>query len=56
MVILAQAVSKLLLKSRLGITLRESLVISGWVALWKPVELLLYDWYHLRVTQICLKG
>ena len=23
----------------------ESLNILGWVAFWKPVELLLYDWY-----------
>jgi hypothetical protein len=27
--------------------LREGLVIVGWVAMWKPVELLLYDWWPL---------
>ena len=25
-------------------TLRESFIILGWVALWRPAELLLYDW------------
>lgn len=24
---------------------REGLVIIGWVSMWKPIELLLYDWY-----------
>lgn len=27
--------------------LREGLVIFGWVSLWKPIELLLYDWFPL---------
>lgn len=28
--------------------LRESLVIGGWVALWRPLEIFLYDWWPLR--------
>ncbi len=29
--------------------LREGLVITGWVAMWRPLEVLLYDWWpHLR--------
>lgn len=27
--------------------LREGLVIFGWVSIWKPIELMLYDWYPL---------
>lgn len=27
--------------------LREGLVIIGWVAMWRPLELLLYDWWPL---------
>jgi hypothetical protein len=27
--------------------LREGLVITGWVAMWRPVESLLYDWWPL---------
>lgn len=26
---------------------REGLVITGWVAMWRPVEVLLYDWWPL---------
>jgi len=28
--------------------LRESLLIVGWVALWRPLEIFLYDWWPLR--------
>jgi len=27
---------------------RESLTIAGWVAMWRPMELYLYDWWPLR--------
>jgi len=27
---------------------KESLVIGGWVALWRPLEIFLYDWWPLR--------
>jgi hypothetical protein len=27
--------------------LREGLIIFGWVSMWKPIELILYDWYPL---------
>jgi hypothetical protein len=32
---------------RLGIT-RESLVIVGWVAMWRPLEVFLYEWWPIR--------
>jgi hypothetical protein len=28
--------------------LRESLVIAGWVAMWRPMEIYLYEWWPLR--------
>ena len=28
--------------------LGEGLVIGGWVAMWRPIEILLYDWWPLR--------
>jgi len=31
----------------LGELLRESLLICGWVAMWRPMELCLYDWWPL---------
>ena len=32
----------------LGQILRESLVIGGWVAMWRPMEIFLYDWWPIR--------
>ena len=28
--------------------LREGLVIGGWVAMWRPLEVFLYDWWPIR--------
>lgn len=33
---------------RFGELLRESLVIGGWVAMWRPLEVFLYDWWPIR--------
>jgi hypothetical protein len=27
---------------------RESLLIGGWVAMWRPIEVFLYDWWPIR--------
>lgn len=32
----------------LGALLRESLLIGGWVAMWRPTEMFLYDWWPIR--------
>jgi hypothetical protein len=31
-----------------GGLLRESLLIGGWVAMWRPLEIFLYDWWPIR--------
>ena len=31
-----------------GEILRESLLIGGWVAMWRPLEIYLYDWWPVR--------
>lgn len=31
-----------------GVALHEGLVISSWVVLWRPVEILIYDWIPVR--------
>jgi hypothetical protein len=31
----------------LAFVLRESLLIGGWVAMWKPLEIFLYDWWPI---------
>jgi hypothetical protein len=33
-----------------GEVLRESLVIGGWVAMWRPMEIFLYDWWPIRAN------
>lgn len=33
---------------RIGEVLRESLLIGGWVAMWRPMEIFLYDWWPIR--------
>lgn len=34
----------------LSIVVRESLIIAGWVAMWRPMQIFLYDWWPLRRT------
>lgn len=34
--------------STLSEIFEESLVIAGWVAMWRPLEIYLYDWWPLR--------
>lgn len=34
-----------------GEILREGLVITGWVAMWRPIDVLLYDWWPLIQTR-----
>lgn len=39
--------SRVLPQSGLMATIRESLFILGWVAFWRPAELLLFEWYPI---------
>lgn len=34
-----------------GALLRESMVIGGWVALWRPLEIFLYDWWPIAAER-----
>jgi hypothetical protein len=38
----------LLASRRFGEIVRESLLIGGWVAMWRPLEIFLYDWWPIR--------
>ncbi len=43
--------SEILLRQSTGtlsIVLRESLTIAGWVAMWRPMQIFLYEWWPLR--------
>ena len=35
-------------KGGVAVMIRESLVILGWVAMWRPADLLLYEWYPFK--------
>lgn len=39
--------SEMFADSRFGSFLNESLLIGGWVAMWRPIEIFLYDWWPI---------
>ena len=41
----AEALSSLISKEGWAWLVKESLIIGGWVALWRPLEIFLYDWW-----------
>ena len=46
-VILAGLIERSLGESRISALMRESMVIGGWVAMWRPLEIFLYDWWPI---------
>src|SRR6201988_3851603 len=34
--------------SRIGEIVREGFTIGGWVSMWRPLEIFLYDWWPIR--------
>lgn len=47
-ILLGDFVASVLGEQRLGALLREGLLIGGWVAMWWPMEIFLYDWWPIR--------
>ena len=47
-ILLVQIIKGYVPPGHLATTLTEGLTILGWVALWRPGELLLYEWYPLK--------
>jgi hypothetical protein len=45
---LGQTLDRVFGPGRLSEFLRESLLIGGWVVMWKPLEIFLYDWWPIR--------
>lgn len=45
---LGDLVANLDIVGRFGSIFRESLLIGGWVAMWRPLEVFLYDWWPIR--------
>src|SRR5215471_19084735 len=45
---LGDFLASLMKASRVGEIVRESLTIGGWVSMWRPLEVFLYDWLPIR--------
>jgi hypothetical protein len=43
-------VETLLPDTRFAGIAREGLIIGGWVAMWRPIEIFLYDWWPIRAN------
>ncbi len=47
-IFLGEALAGVIRKESYGYIIKESFVIGGWVALWRPLEIFLYDWWPIR--------
>lgn len=62
-VLAGQLAGRLMGESGLAVLFRESLLIVGWVAMWRPLEIFLYDWWpiagerrlHDRLSRITVR-
>ena len=52
---LGDAVAGYLEESRIGGVIREGFLIGGWVAMWRPLEVFLYDWWPIRAESRLLQ-
>ncbi len=50
-VTLAGLVDRALGGSQVSALIRESMVIGGWVAMWRPLEIFLYDWWPIQAER-----
>jgi len=47
-IVVGEALAALISKESYAGLVQETLIIGGWVALWRPLEIFLYDWWPLR--------
>ena len=47
-IVLGNIVEEMLRETRFAGIASESLLIGGWVAMWRPLEVFLYDWWPVR--------
>jgi len=47
-ILLGDLIASMLEHTRFPDIARESLLIGGWVAMWRPLEVFLYDWWPIR--------
>lgn len=51
----AHFVGQALAERSWGALVSEGIMIGGWVAMWRPLEILLYDWWPLRRKRLDLQ-
>jgi len=47
-IVVGEALAALISKESFAGMVQETLIIGGWVALWRPLEIFLYDWWPVR--------
>lgn len=52
---IGDAIASRLDGSRLAGVVREGFLIGGWVAMWRPLEVFLYDWWPIRAEERLLR-
>lgn len=52
---IAQLISAKHSDTGLAVVAREGFTIIGWVAMWRPIEVILYDWIPLREEKLYLE-
>ena len=48
MILAGDLATESLKDTQFGTVVREGLLIGGWVAMWRPIEIFLYDWWPIR--------
>lgn len=49
--LLGSIVERAFADHRIAVLVRESLLIGGWVAMWRPLEIFLYEWWPIRADR-----
>lgn len=47
-IVVGDMIASMLRDTQFAGVARESLLIGGWVAMWRPLEIFLYDWWPIR--------
>ena len=47
-IVIGESLASLVSRERYAALIEDSLVIGAWVALWRPLEIFLYDWWPIR--------
>jgi hypothetical protein len=50
--LLADLIETMAEDTRLASIIREGLLIGGWVAMWRPLEIFLYEWWPIRAEAL----